>query len=135
MFSFVIYNQPSYIQSVLKCVLCSLPQHIYTLSVSESPIFLFHYICTNCTCRGSQMFNSHHICTKLSSAPFKMPVVKSTFDDRCYYSNRTSLFYFSRSIFYWFQVFFSFWLLFIFHWYYVLFSCFCSTIKPCDGQK
>ena len=52
------------------------------------------------------MFNSHHICTKLSSAPFKMPVVKSTFDDRCYNSNRKSLFYFSRSIFYCFQVFF-----------------------------
>ena len=39
LFSFVIYNQPSYIQSVLKCVLCSLPQHIYTLSMSESKIF------------------------------------------------------------------------------------------------
>ena len=39
LFSFVIYNQPSYIQSVLKYALCSLPQHIYTLSVSESQIF------------------------------------------------------------------------------------------------
>jgi hypothetical protein len=83
-----------------------------------------HNISTHCLCQKVKSFiplhmyklhmsrqsnvNSHHICTKLSSAPFKMPVVKSTFDDRCYNSNRKSLFYFSRSIFYCFQVVFFF---------------------------